>query len=376
MHIRLSIMLDHLPGGAGSATAASCIGFLCAGLSILGPDHLCALFSLTTSITPKQALAVGGSWGLAHCTGTVIVCVIFNIIRTSYLRKVDPEQWEKYGDYFIGFSLIACSAYFTWRESHYLTEHADGSVTVEACACHPPPAAPELEPDADVEATRPDALPEGSGPPRRPRRERSHSRTATPPPASQNDRPKKQFRYGFCDAYGECFTKDCGDAQCEAAHESEGDVESAPLLPQRMRANLQHKVMDRIRERYYGGAMIGFLQGLCCPMVFVSLNMFSSYVSTAATTGVFVASYVFASTVGTALLASGWVCLVESGLGSKISPKIVYRSSCCFTMVFGILWCFANHYDALKSLDSHEWLHQFAETSLTAVAPVAQVTSH
>ena len=55
------------------------------------------------------------------------------------LGNVIPmANWEKYGDYVIGASLILVAAYFFLQESQHLVADADGNIVVAGCGCAQP----------------------------------------------------------------------------------------------------------------------------------------------------------------------------------------------------------------------------------------------
>ena len=45
------------------------------------------------------------------------------------------ENWEKYGDYVIGASLILVAVYFFLQEGQHLVADADGNIVVAGCGC-------------------------------------------------------------------------------------------------------------------------------------------------------------------------------------------------------------------------------------------------
>merc|ERR1719410_1411923 len=45
--------------------------------------------------------------------------------------------WEYCGNYLIGASMIFCGFYFIMREATFLVENEDGTYTAQPCSCHP-----------------------------------------------------------------------------------------------------------------------------------------------------------------------------------------------------------------------------------------------
>lgn len=304
---------------------AAFVGLVCASLQLFGPDHLCTLMSLGSSSSASwPTLRIGAAWGLAHSMGTVIVCMVLQFLRGR--GYVDADSWEHYGDYFIGISLVMCAAYFASRESFFVKEDANGVITVQGCDCHS-----GLVVKEKVGAV-PDTMPAVEFPNRR-------------------NGNKKAPR--ICsDAFSQAVCPPCNSGSSFVPRFEE-DPEM-PLLGMYLdsKAATSAQVHESKSDTlpWLGGAMLGLVQGLCCPMALVSINLLA-YTPTTASVAIFILTYSAASVVGAALFSLLWFQLMNSALSKFISPRAVFRGSCAFTLAFGIFWIVANHFGALESFD-------------------------
>lgn len=307
-----STLLGNLPDGA---SGAALVGLICASLQMIGPDHLCTLMAVSTTTTDWDAVRIGAAWGLAHCAGTVLVCVLLQTLRVWIV--IDIETWEHYGDYCIGLSLIICAVYFTICESKYIVEEDDGSLKVLACGCC----------DNSTETAPEDSAAEMQPPP--------------PPEAAFSSQRRLRRPYQSVVAGKlKCKNPDCDDVACIQRGETK------PLLASgRQRDNLD----------WLGGAALGLLQGVCCPMVLVSVNCMA-YVDTVLSLAVFLITYATLSFVGAALFSFAWARLMGKGSSfwSFCTPRHVYRASCAFTFIFGAGWIVLNRLNMLEQLNYTE----------------------
>lgn len=312
-------MLGNLPDGAGGAAI---VGLICASLQMIGPDHLCTLMAVSTTTTDWDAVRIGAAWGLAHCAGTILVCVLIQAVRIWIV--IDIETWEHYGDYCIGLSLIICAMYFTACESEYIIEEDDGSLRVMACGCCGDGSA---EKASDVTST-PDA---------------------PPPPAPEafftSQRRPRRSQSSVTIGKLMCKDPECDDAACIRRVER---GETKPLLE--VGGGRRNGNMD-----WLGGAVLGLLQGVCCPMVLVSANCMA-YVDTVLSLIVFLIVYASLSFVGAALFSFAWARFMGKGssIWSFCTPKHVYRASCALTFIFGVVWITMNRLNVLEQFNYAE----------------------
>lgn len=299
------------------------VGLVCASLQLFGPDHLCTLMSLGSSSSASwPTLRIGAAWGLAHSMGTVIVCMALQFLRGR--GYVDTDAWEHYGDYFIGISLVMCAAYFASRESFFLKEDANGVITVQGCDCH----------SGLVVKEKVGAVPD--------------TMLAAEFPNRRNGKTKAPRI--FSDAFS-CPPCNSGSS---FVPRFEDDPEM-PLLGSKAATSAQVHESKSDSLPWLGGAMLGLVQGLCCPMALVSINLLA-YTPTTAAAAMFIVTYSAASVVGAALFSLLWFQLTHSALSKFISPRAVFRGSCAFTLAFGIFWIVANHFGALESFDFSQTL--------------------
>lgn len=124
--------------------------------------------------------------------------------------------------------------------------------------------------------------------------------------------------------------------------------ESRPLL-QRPASLHEPKHNREVR-----GTVLGLLHGLCCPSCLLGVS-FAGRMTTQsygpAIVALFVIVFVLASALGTGLFAVSWTMLVTRGAGSCLSPKLVYRGSCIFTLSVGVCWITANYFGFIGFLD-------------------------
>eukprot|EP00927_Polykrikos_kofoidii_P024185 TRINITY_DN22046_c0_g1_i1.p1 TRINITY_DN22046_c0_g1~~TRINITY_DN22046_c0_g1_i1.p1 ORF type:complete len:323 (+),score=36.93 TRINITY_DN22046_c0_g1_i1:155-1123(+) len=291
--------MPHFFGRTGTPMASASIGSLCALLQLLGPDHLCTIMSLSSTQSEWEAVKIGGAWGFAHCAGTVMVCMLFQVLRLKV--AIDLEIWEHYGDYFVGVSLMLCALYFIQRESDYIVQSTDGTMAVRACDCH-----------------RPALDPEGAG--------------DIPKSSVPRTRRKKKTELSLASSYkNSCTDEDCKDIECNPLiRHSARAMETAPLLEPSRNTVAQQLSL-------FGSSCLGLLQGVCCPMALVNLN-FVAFVPTPLTMIVFAVCYVMVSVFGAGFIS--WFCsrFIVGGFGKVTSPRLVYRGSCALTLVFGVSW--------------------------------------
>jgi len=326
-----------LVGGTSPILPAAMLGVACALFgTVLSPDHVCTIMSLTADTDEGSAFRVGGSWGLAHSLGTVLVCGLLQGVRSS--GQVNLELWEHYGDYLVGCSLILCGLYFAARESAYLVQQADGSVLAQPCACpaHLFTGAPE----------RASLIGRGS-------QQRQ----------SQKSKPKMGCRSAFQAGASQRHSQTPTAAAAAAPAEGGGQLqESTPLMG---------STPAVAPQRVVGSAMLGFVQGLCCPAVLVSLNLYSAYVYTAQATAAFLVAYACVSCIATAVLAYGWTRFAKSQLRTALSDQTVYRACWGMTILLGLVWIVACHLHAVDMLEGSTWLQTIWQPKSKAAASPA-----
>jgi len=268
------------------------MGLVCGLLQAVGPDHLVTLITLSTLMQPWPATKVGAAWGLGHSCGVVGIAGIVLGLGQILPHSV-TFQWEYYGDYVIGGSMIAVGLYFLLQESSYLEMEADGKIVVKRCACH--------------------------------------GRTMV-----------KKSKKGFCSDYM------APAPVCSEADQEQAD-EQSPLIPQEAEA-------AEPGDRSVQGAVVGFIQGMCCPMGLVMLSCLPGQSPVEAILFVFTA--IVSSILGTAAIACVWAYLTTSELASNVNPRVVYRGSCLLALALGIVWMVLNYYHVLDKFNYAEQGHE------------------
>lgn len=103
-------------------------------------------------------------------------------------------------------------------------------------------------------------------------------------------------------------------------------------------------------HRDVNGAVVGTVQGFCCPMCLVGAS-FASVLNTPARCAAFVVAFVVTSMLVTGLLAMVWSRIARSG-SHWVSSKTIYRGTCTFTLCLGVVWIIAN---SIGEMDMLEW---------------------
>lgn len=312
--------ISAVPGVAPPTWQANALimGLIYGLIHVVGPDHLGTLMTLSAATTPQRAFKVGAAWGLGHSFGLVFVAGA--IMTLHHFVQVDVETWEHYGDYVIGLSMVLCAAYFMCRESAFLVQQKDGTFVPQPCACH------------------------ASTPTTHSRRRNRKDRRGDDGSSSDRSDSKK---HSFCSSYN--HSDSCSSAE-------EGCCESIPLVPREPQEVFEESSQQWNRDAK--GAAIGMLQGFCCPLGMVGMTFLATLSAVGAVTFLF--TFLIISAFGTASLAAAWACLTSRGIGTTVSPRAVYRTSCCFTMCLGILWIVANYCGFLDKLNYAEHIHAHA----------------
>merc|ERR1719277_307897 len=119
--------------------------------------------------------------------------------------------------------------------------------------------------------------------------------------------------------------------------------------------------VERALDKYLSyddarGALLGVLQGMCCPLGLVGIAFLASLPPSGIF--VFVAVFLVVSVVGTGAVASLWRYFSSNPvLTSAVSSKTLYRLSCGFTVLLGAAWIAANFYGVLDRLNYAEGAH-------------------
>lgn len=334
-------------------------------LHVVGPDHLGTLVALSATAAPRRAFWLGATWSLGHCTGMILVAGLFFLAQK--VTKLDIKTWEFIGDYAIGVSLVLCGLFFIHKESTYLQEE-NGNVSLKGCACH-----------GDYGA------------------------------ATQGSRPTARQRQGLrlmCREYNSkpmlgCATSDSNQAHgCTGGHSGEAcsstadsessevavdeaaeaaapggnsDVEGTGGAPSPLRAGEASKTAPQAYRAWLNdlsGALLGVMQGLCCPMGMVGIAFLADMPSGGI--AIFLITFLLVSALGTGTFSGLWSALVgmrgdaEGKVGTTWWATAMYRSSCAFTVILGVSWIIANAcgvLDRLNYTEAHHHHHVRAEAA-------------
>jgi len=333
-------MADPVAGPQGAALPehlgqALLMGLLYSFLNILAPDHLGTLMTLSTVMSRERAFHVGVGWSLGHSLGMAVIGGIMLCVHRFCSGRVNVEKWEHYGDYLIGASMVACALYFICRESSFVVQDADGSYVQQPCECS------------------------GIGP----------NRKLKHPTPKGGKRDFWQLDAQGWQALDTC--EPCG------ADEEGTDEEAAPLVPELPKpepergaaaaSSTQQEAEDQDTVRLLSSACLGVLQGLCCPVGLVGIS-FVARLRPAGLIG-FLVVFILMSVFGTAALTAGWAQLTSCGIGSNVSARLIYRGSCCFTLVLGLTWITATYFGFLSKLNYTEGSMQMHGTASEASGP-------
>lgn len=103
---------------------------------------------------------------------------------------------------------------------------------------------------------------------------------------------------------------------------------------------------------YWGGILLGIVQGVCCPMGLVGITLLTSM--QASKIAFFLVVFFFVSAVGTGAFSYSWSHLVRSNCIPGCSPMRMYEISAWFTSLLGVCWIAANYFGVLNKLNYAE----------------------
>jgi len=141
-----------------------------------------------------------------------------------------------------------------------------------------------------------------------------------------------------------------------SASTSEGEKAGHASVSEQCDRAMHHEQVDHGQLLWSGrsalGALVGMLQGTCCPLVMVGV----SFMATLHAAGIvmFLITFMVVTALGTGFLAVLWASATNSGICGGLSPKFAFRVSCYFTLVLGIGWVTANYFDILDKLNYAE----------------------
>lgn len=266
-------------------------------LTAVGPDHIGTLMTLSALKHPVPAFKVGAAWGLWHTLGMIMIAIILSMLIN--FCPVHIHEWEHYGHYLIGMSLLACALYFFRYESSYVEEKPDGNEVLRPCRCT------------------------GHG-------------------------------YSSCNTHTDGHTHDNDDGHDLTRINDEFESHLHGLEHHEETAEMRGGRLVFLMPGYedFRGAIIGLYQGVCCPTGFVGLSFLASL--QASSIIIFMSVFVFFSVLCTGVIASTWAAFTRAGFGASLAPRRVFRVSCGVTLLIGVLWIVFNYFDILHTIDYTE----------------------
>lgn len=293
------------------------------GLVMIGPDHLGTLMSLSTLTSGLQSLKVGMCWGFGHSIGMALLLPPFMLLQ-HFSREaihITVDQWEYWGDYFVGASMIAIAIYFFICESWYLEQKIDGTYAVRSCdCCHT-----ICEKPLDVEC----------------------------------ESCERQDNSG-------CASRaSCGKHFCAPFSVHRQNTESTPLARGKASGSSRADVWDVRNTRT---VFLGIFQGLCCPMAFMGMGFIGKMSAEKVTNlALFFMIFLIVSVLGSGCLTYCWGFLSSRGLVSCVSPLVVYRVANLLTLSLGVIWIAANASGILHYVNYMEGMHQMEPAEIAPV---------
>lgn len=282
----------------------------------------------------------------------IMICPIFFLLKEVGTKQwnVSLESWEHWGDYIIGASMVVIAVYFVLAERTYLEQQEDGSYVAKACSCHSSSAEHQGSgSEEDCNARGRDA--------------RGYFNCAT-------RRGKKQKRPIFTGEEAVPPLPDESDLSQDSSGQSQ--EEAAPLIPkgdakvdesideQQGRRQYFVSLRDVVAFRDVQGAVVGALQGFCCPMGMAGLGFMGHVSATASPLMLllFAVVFVMASACGSGVITLGWGYFSSRGMGGCLSPRVMYHVSCVLTFILGISWILCNATGVLHHINFAEKIHQ------------------
>lgn len=260
---------------------------------LIGPDHLCSLIALSTSLSGWPAFRAGAAWGVGHTASMVCIGLLLSAVLKCSHRTL--LVYEHFADYAVGASLILVGLYFLAYQSKFMRQEIDGSFTAVPCGC--------------CEASVP------------------------MPIANQPAR--------FCASYGSQRRMPTSPA---LNHQQSEETWSTYLLGER---GFQGIVVGMIQGVFCPMSLIGV--GILSA-IGSSADLFTVIVFLL----LFLGGSLLGSGLLTLLWGS---LTSSGHLGPFVNKRTLFRGSCWFTIALGTLWIISNRAGLLPKLNYAEKLH-------------------
>lgn len=328
------------PGGVVSGPVALSALLM---LTVIGPDHLATLVSLCASKRGWEAFQIGTYWGIGHTIGIMVIVPILMVAQSFYGGGAAEEQWEHIGNYLVGIMMIFCGIYFYTFQSRYFVQQENGSYVAQACTCCSSSDTPNTEE-------------ENAGSRRQSRR--AQCRSGEIGPIIRNKDGVRAGKVKFCKDFK---GKPGSDVKFKAEAIPE-DVETAPLLPDKADGKYLVVVPNGERRSLWCGWMygsrkfestvLGLLQGFCCPSGLQSMVILAhiSRSFSPLVTCLFAFAFYVGSAVGSGVVTFLIAECTHLGVGAILSPIMVYKTCCLFTVALGISWMILNATGTLENI--------------------------
>lgn len=325
-----------------SVVGALLLGTLYGSLVAVAPDHLGTVMTLSAGSTDTEAMRVGAAWGLGHSIGMGLIFLAFFFMERVFGRAI--ADWDSHSDYVVGVSMILCALYFAYKENEYIIKNDDSTETIASCPCCAPVVLKKEQPAVCV--------PLGQKYPN------YNSTTGFRPNAGSG--VSMRFGPGITSRSDmETGVNMLAPQQSSRSSSTRSGSAVTGIHPEKLCADKNGGwTWWMWNHRDMKGAVIGVVQGFCCPMCLVGAS-FANVLSTLPGCAAFVAAFVFSSMVVTGLLALLWSRISRSG-SKWLAPKLVYRATCAFTLTLGVGWIWLN---ALGALDLLEWTERIERAS-------------
>jgi len=277
-------------------------GGIIAGLlhTVLGPDHLCTIVTLSACQGAK-AFWFGVRWAGGHLAGMVVIGSAFALLN-RLASNAAWEVYEYYADYVVGILLVTFGVYFIINADKYFD--ADWAPKQATCACHA-----HLLKEEEAQ---------GNG-------------------------------HGHGHSHGDGKQCHSGHSHGDHGHcHDEHDAERQPLTGGDP-SKLQTK-QNTAREA--GSVIVGFVQGVACPAGLVGVVFLKQYSPLEML--VFIGIFFFVTTLAMGTLAMCYGMVTQRCFSSAKLAKGIFYASCGLSVTLGITWLTLNAMGTLDAFLGHD----------------------
>jgi len=294
------------------------------GLLLIGPDQLGSLVTLCALTPGVTSFKVGFSWGLGHSIGMLAICPVFFHLREVSAHNLNNllAKWEYCGNYFVGISMVVlavdCLVYESWYRKQI--EEIVGELKNSACCCQ----RRQRRLKYSAPATQFDV-----------------AEDSEEEPVGETQFPVQSIKQLETDLIRNFGSQDVQQAVEKTAQSDKMEV--SLFCPSLLS-----------KHRHYQAAVVGILQGICCPMAITGILLMNrtSMGSSILTRSIFASAFVLVSSIGAGVMALGWGELSTWMASSHFAlPRTVHRLSCVVTFLLGLCSIVVNASGAPHSID-------------------------